>query len=518
MSASREKKLRRELREAELNGDTVKKAKKQKKPMTPMRKKKIHSIISTTLGILVVVLFALLIFVNSGVLQKNSTAVTVGGHKLSPVEFNYFYQDTYNNLKSSYTSYGMWDYMVDTSKPIENQKCSMSEDGGTWKEYITQTAMTSAQQVYSLYDAALDAGYTLTEDAQASLDSMPENVASYAESNHFKNADDYLEDVYGKGADLESYMAYMTAQQYASGYSTEKTDSFTYSDDELRTYYNEKKNDFDTVSYRLFNVATENDDSAAAKEIADDMNAELDGTEKSFIDAAYEYAPEDSKESYEEDDYTLRSNSSYSSLDSDYAEWLFADGRTAGESEVFATSSGYAVVMYLSRENNEYNMVDVRHILVQVEKTGEADSNGNATATDEDWDACREKMDEIVKEWEDSDQTEDTFASMATEKSEDTGSASNGGLLEDVYKGQMVPEFNDWCFEKHEIGDYEVVETDYGCHLIYFSATGDERWKTLADNAKRSEDYQAWYEDYSASYAGKTNFFGQWFTNKELAA
>ena len=513
MSASREKKLRRELREAEMNGDTVKKVKKQKKPMTAMRKKKIRSAISTILGILVVVVFALLIFVNSGVLQKNTTAVTVGGHKLTPAEFNYFYQDTYNNLKSSYTSYGMWDYMVDTSKPIENQECSMAEDGGTWKDYITQTAMTSAQQVYSLYDAALEAGYTLTEDAQASLDSMPENVASYAESNHFKDTNDYLEEVYGKGADLDSYMAYMTAQQYASGYSTEKTDSFEYSDEELRTYYNDNKNDFDTVSYRLFSVTTENDDAAAAKEIADNMKAELDGTEKSFSDAALEYAPEDSKESYEDEDYTLRSNSSFSSLDSNYADWLFAESRTAGESEVFATSSGYAVVMFLSRENNEYNLVNVRHILVQVEKSGE-----DETATDEDWDACREKMDEIVAEWEDSDKTEDTFSTMATEKSEDTGSASNGGLLEDVYKGQMVQEFNDWCFEDHEIGDYEVVETDYGCHLIYFSGIGDERWKVLADNAKRNDDYQAWYEDYSASYAGETNFFGQWFTNKELAA
>ncbi len=515
MSASREKKLRRELREAEMSGDTVKKAKKQKKSMTPLRAKKIRSAISTTVGILVVVVFALLIFVNCGFLQKNTTAVTVGGHKISPAEFNYFYQDTYYNVRSSMSSY--WQYMVDTTKPIEDQTCSMDEDGGTWKEYLTKTAMQSAAQIYALYDAALENGYTLTEDAQATIDGIPDSMGSYAESNGFKDADDYLEDFYGKGADLESYVEYMTAQQYASGYSTEKTESFSYSDEELRTYYNENKQDFDTVTFRLFSVTTENDDSAASKEVADNMKAELDSTEKSFSDAAYKYALEDAKESYEDEDYTLRSNYSYSSVDTSYADWLFADGRTAGESEVFATSSGYAVVMFLSRENNEYNLVNVRHILVQVGATGEADENGNATTTDEDWDVCREKMDEILKEWEDSDKTEDTFASLATEKSDDS-SASNGGLIEDIYKGQMVTEFNDWIFADHEIGDYEVVETQYGCHLIYFSGTGEERWKALADDAKRSEDYQAWYEDYSASYEGKSNFFGQWFTTKELAA
>lgn len=515
MSASREKRLRRELREAELSSDTVKKVKKKKQPMSPVRAKKIRSIAANTLGILVVVVFALLIFVNSGFLQKNMSALTVGGHKISPVEFNYFYQDTYFTAKNNMSSY--WDYMVDTSKPIEDQKCTMDEDGGTWKEYLTKTAAESAARTYALYDAALENGYTLNEDAQTSLDGIAESVSSYASSSGYKNADDYLEAFYGKGSDLKSYTAYMTAQQYASGYSKEKTESFSYTDDDLRTYYNENKQEFDTVTFRVFSVTTQGDDSAASKEIADNMKADLDGTEKSFADAALEYAPEESKESYEDEDYTLRTGYNYSNVDTSYADWLFADGRTAGESEVFATSSGYATVMFVSRENNEYSAVDVRHILVQVEKS-DTDDSGTQVATDEDWDACREKMDEIVAEWEDSDQTEDTFAAMATEKSEDTGSAADGGLLTDVVKGQMVQAFNDWCFEEHKVGDYGVVETEYGCHLIYFSGRGEERWKSLADEAKRSDDYDAWYDEYSAGYTGKTSTLGQWFTNKKLAA
>lgn len=512
MSASREKRLRRELREAEANSDTVKKVKKQKKPMTAAKAKKIRSIIGTIVAILAVVVFALLIFVNSGVLQKNVTAATVGSHKLTPVEFNYFYQDTYYNVKSSMSSY--WSYMVDTEKPVEDQECYMSEDGGTWKDYITQSALDSATQMYTLYDAALEAGYTLTEDAQSTIDSVPESIESYAKSQGFKSGEDYLEDYYGKGASVESYVDYLTVQQYASGYATEKTDGFTYTDEELRTYYNDNKQDFDKVTYRVFNVATENDDTAAAKETADSMQAELDSTEKSFSDAAYKYAPEDSKESYEDADYTLRRGSGYSSLSSDYADWLFDEARVAGESQVFATSSGYAVVMFISRDDNQYNTVNVRHILVQVAATGE-----DGASTDADWADCKAKMDEIQAQWEASDMTEETFAAMAEEKSEDTGSASNGGLYEGVYKGQMVAEFEDWCFdESRQVGDWGVVKTDYGYHLMYYSGTGDEYWKTLADNAKRSDDYNAWYEDRSASYEGKAKFFGQLFTSKALAA
>ena len=514
MSASREKRLRRELREAEASSDTIKKVKKKRKPMTELKQKKLRSAIGTTLGILFVLAFALLIFVNSGVLQKNATALTVGSHKLTPAEFNYFYQDAYSQLKSTYTSYGYWSYMVDTSKPIESQDCAMGGDGSTWGDYIRSNAISSAVQVYALYDAAQEAGYTLTEEAQSNLDTVSDSVTSYAQQNGFKDADAYLEDYYGKGATLESYVNYLTVQQYASGYSQEKSDSFTYTDEELRTYYNDNRQDFDKVTYRVFNVATEDDDADAAKSTADAMAAELDSTEKSFADAAYKYAPEDSKESYEEESYTLRSSAGYSSISSDYADWLFADERTAGESEVVATSSGYAVVMFVSRDNNEYNTVNVRHILVKVATSGE-----DSTSTDADWEECKAKIDEINEEWEASDMTEETFSSMATEQSEDTGSASDGGLIEDIYKGQMLEEFNDWCFaDGRKVGDYGIVKTSYGYHLIYFSGFGEEYWKTLADSSKRSEDYTAWYEDYSASYEGKKSSFGLLFTNKTLAA
>lgn len=517
MSASREKRLRRELREAEANSDTVKKTKKKKKQkasMTVVRRKRLRSIISTVIGVLVVVVLALLIFVNCGVLQKNATAVTIGSHELSPVEFNYFYQDTYYNIKSTYTSYGYWDYFVDTSEPIASQTCSFSEDGETWSEYIRASAISSAVQVYALYDAAMEAGFTLSEESQESLDSFPENMETYAKSYDYKDVDDYLEDYYGKGSTLDSYLEYMTVQQYASDYSQEKSDSFSYTDTELRTYYNENKQDFDKVTYRVFTVATEDDDSAASKATADAMAAELDGTESGFAKAAYNYATEDTKESYEDEDYTLRSNYSYSSISSDYADWLFSEERAMGESQVIATSTGYAVVMFVSRENNEYNLVNARHILIQVEASGD-----DSTSTDEDWENCLTAIEEVEAEWEASDMTEDTFASMAEELSEDTVSAADGGLLEDIYKGKMQDEFDEWCFtEGRTAGDYGIVKTSYGYHLIYFCGTGEEYWKTLADSAKRSEDYQAWYEDYSADYAGDSHFFGMLFTYKDLAA
>ncbi len=514
MSASREKRLRRELREAEANSDTVKKKKKQKnkKPMTQAKAKKLRSAIGSAVAIVLVVLFVGLIFVNSGFMQTHATALTVGSHKLTPAEFNYFYHDAYYNIYSQYSSSGLWSYLVDSSKPIETQTFAGSQDGETWKEYLTRTAGENALQVYALYDAAQEAGFTISEDGQSSINTTKGSLSTYATSAGYKKVSDYLEASYGKGADEDSYIQYLTVRQIATEYAQEKTNSFTYTDEELRTYYDENKQDFDKVTYRVFNVTTEDDDTAAAKETADNMEADLSGTEDSFVKAAQKYAPEDSAESYEDESYTLRSSQSYSSVSSDYADWLFADGRSAGESEVFVTSSGYSVVMFVSRDDNNYNTVNVRHILVKVGTSGD-----DSTSTDADWEECKSKIEEIQKEWEETDQTEDDFATLATEKSEDTGSASNGGLYENVYKGQMVTEFNDWCFDAdRKVGDTGIVKTSYGYHLMYFSGTGDLYWKSLADTAKRSADYTDWYDDYSASYTAKNGTVGQWFTNKEL--
>lgn len=84
MSASREKRLRREIRDAEANSDTVKKKKKQRKPMTQAKAKKLRSAIGSAIAIVLVLVFIGLIFVNSGFVQTHGTAVTVGSHKVTP--------------------------------------------------------------------------------------------------------------------------------------------------------------------------------------------------------------------------------------------------------------------------------------------------------------------------------------------------------------------------------------------------------------------------------------------------
>ncbi len=61
------------------------------------------------------------------------------------------------------------------------------------------------------------------------------------------------------------------------------------------------------------------------------------------------------------------------------------------------------------------------------------------------------------------------FEMMATEYSDDPGSAPNGGKLGYVRKGQMVPEFEEVAFSLPDSQVSDPVRTEYGWHLIYIT-------------------------------------------------
>lgn len=132
------------------------------------------------------------------------------------------------------------------------------------------------------------------------------------------------------------------------------------------------------------------------------------------------------------------------------------------------------------------NVVNVRHILIQPESTTAED--GTSTITDEAWAAAEAQAQALYDQWLAGEATEDSFAQLATENTQDPGSQTTGGLYEDVYPGQMVTEFNDWCFaDGRQIGDHGMVKTSYGYHIMFFSGEGDYvYWRMVAESQLRS--------------------------------
>ena len=130
-------------------------------------------------------------------------------------------------------------------------------------------------------------------------------------------------------------------------------------------------------------------------------------------------------------------------------------------------------------EKIDKNVINIRHILITPESTTAED--GTTSISDEAWAAAEAEAQKIYDEWQNVDPSESYFAGLAAMHTDDPGSQNNGGLYEDVYPGQMVPEFNDWCFaDGRAVGDTGIVKTSYGYHIMFFVGEGDYAYWQLA--------------------------------------
>lgn len=148
--------------------------------------------------------------------------------------------------------------------------------------------------------------------------------------------------------------------------------------------------------------------------------------------------------------------------------------------------------------------VDVRHILIKAD--GTENDDGTITFTDPEAAAeAKAKAEKVLALWLE-DPTEDNFAALAKEYTGDSNGEA-GGLYEDVTEGYMVATFNDWCFdESRQAGDYGIVETRFGYHIMYFSARGEEVWKTKTQQVYVGQQAQSALEQLLAQYTMEVDY------------
>ena len=131
-------------------------------------------------------------------------------------------------------------------------------------------------------------------------------------------------------------------------------------------------------------------------------------------------------------------------------------------------------------------LVDIRHILVLPEGAT-VDTIYTETFSDEAWAVGQKNADDILNLWLSGEQTEESFAALANEYSTDPGSNTNGGLYTDVATGEMVDAFDAWCFaEGRKAGDYGIVKTELGYHIMYFSGSR-AIWESYVESDLLSE-------------------------------
>lgn len=112
-----------------------------------------------------------------------------------------------------------------------------------------------------------------------------------------------------------------------------------------------------------------------------------------------------------------------------------------------------------------YGEITARHILIEAEVTSDMTDEEKKEAENK----ALEEAKELINQLNGVENLEEKFIELAKEKSDDTGSASEGGLIENfTNETGLVEEFWEASLEL-EVGKMtaEPVKTEFGYHIIY---------------------------------------------------
>lgn len=453
--------------------------------------------------------------------------------KVSLGQYNYYFAAVYNNYKSlasQYETYGLnaadYGMDVDFSKKLSSQMTTDPDDDSkeiTWLERIQQETLDTIRTNYMYYNEAVKANDgkepSITEDQQTELDDALDQYRTQAQSYGY-TLSAYLVQAMGKGVTESVFTHEMTVSYIAQNYSDSLSDTQaeTYTQEDYDAYLNEHRSELETVSVRIFEADSEEDAQAFESALA------ADGS--NFADLAVQYSssdldkmlnadPHNTQELYATRSMLENSSNAYALADADEdgnsegLDWLFSTDRKAGDTARFSTTVVY-VISPVSL--SDVQTVNVRHILI----APETESGTASDATADQWSAAYEKAQSVLQQWQNGDATEDSFAELAKENSSD-GSAEDGGLYENVYPGQMVSNFGNWCFDSaRQAGDTAIVQSQYGYHIMYFvGQTGTPVWEYTAQQALASDDSQSASDALDEKYTVDTNWLASRFFEKD---
>lgn len=501
--------------------------------------------------------------------QKLTTAIVIDGKGYSMSELSCYYMQMYNNVYQTAYSYDS-NYGDGYGKMLTGYDVNLSpadqtttdEDGNelTWDEYFLEQAIDSMATIKRYYNAAVDAGIEMTEEAEAEIQETLDSYSTYLGNYSLSS---FLEIQFGKGVTEKLFKKILTEQQIVSIYQETRQEELkaNYTADDVNSVYNEDKTAYDVVGFRWFTIEiaseTETEETSTgaeetsetadetlpeeieAQKFIDAVKSESNYNEETFKKVVLEFADKESDtySEYEEDGATLLQKIDKDTIETnvseDAANWLYEtneDGnyvRQAGDMKYFISSDETTIyIMYAigTPFKDETKPADVRHILVQFPEvstetvSGEdvSDEAEEATLSDAQKAECESEANSILDEYNkyieetmSGIDDEEYFGELASKYSDDTGSQSTGGLIEDmVNDGQYVPEFEDWVFsegnyegEARDSGATGIIETEYGYHVMFYvGADENPEWYESILTDLVAEDWENEQTDFDAQF------------------
>ncbi len=449
--------------------------------------------VSTIGGIILVVVLACVVasFPIRTWLTVNGTYIKVNGENISKVEYDYHYNMASNSyINENY--YMLYYFGIDLSGDLSQQ---MYSDTLSWKDYFDQLAVDSIARNKSLAEEARAAGFTY--DTSEEYGEFENSLKEAAEEAGI-SIKEYVQRMYGVYATQSRVKPFLEESLYVAAYTDEIAEGMEPAQEEIQTYYDENKSTYDSVDYYIYQVDAElptapteladpvESAEPAEGDAADGNEAETYQPSEAEIAAAMELAKTAAEAAEPQIKTTgeLMTNvkKSASTLNYSVGNWLFEDGRKAGDTTVIEdnTNHRYYVVGFEDRYLDQTLTADIRVVIT-------AEGNGQ----------------EILDEWKNGAATEESFGELCEKYTDSDINGAEGGLLEGVVISQVPEALGNWISDSARVaGDTTVIAPEEGesyTFVVYYVGQNQEEWilqiRNTLLNQKLSEYLDALVEN-----------------------
>ena len=486
----------------------------------------------TRITAIIVIAIMLLLFlgamlINSKYFRRVMTAITIDGVSFSAAEFDYFYNNAvfeYSSLVNEQMGDYASEYLPSNERPHSSQIYNL-DTGETWSSFYGGIAVERLSELVSYHNDAVSNGYVMTAETKQNVDDEIANLKLTSEYYGYSSFDAFLQEMYGSSINEKTFRKIAEFLDTIAAYTEYVHASFSYSAADLTEYYDENRDELDIYSYRYLLIYADDvdeeeydstDEYEAAKDeaLADVLAKAADiadrvQSEEDFIEAARAY----DEEAYEDDDSTLHEYQGELISKFVYFDWISDAQREYGDTESFEIGSGAYILFYVSRDSNDYRLVEMRQLLFLRQELDMDDFYDYDDLVTEEYFFDHEAYDEAfelvdsmarARAWDaydlfvDGGATEELLLELMVEHTDDS---TEGGLYTDIsrYSSQnrLVPEIENWLFDpERQVGDYELIFTqDFGYHIVFFMGFGERYSDFMSESRMRDRDYTQWHDN-----------------------
>ena len=288
------------------------------------------------------------------------TVASCGDTQLTNSDLQILFRIEYENFMyyaPYYAMYGM--ETPDETVPLSDQ--IRTEDGLSWEQYFLKSALEYGEELAAVREEGRKNGFELDAETQKVIDGLAQNLEDEAVANGFDSALAYIQDGYGTGVSVESFIRFYTLYTYANTYEQEIYNGLTCTEAEVNAFYennpdvmtsNGISKESATVRHILIQPADADADEVSTEEEWAEAEKEAqrvyalfleDPTEEHFI----ALSDENNDAPGSAENGGLYENVIPGQMVTEFNDWLFDETREAGDCEIVKTSYGYHLMYFL---------------------------------------------------------------------------------------------------------------------------------------------------------------------------